>query len=239
MSQIPLVMSLLAGLVTFVSPCVLPLIPAYLTFITGLSANEMASSEVVEAQKKWNWRPFIQTLLFVIGFSLIFVLMGASATFLGGLIQKYSHILRLVGGAVVILFGLHVMGVFNIKFFQYERRIHLAKKPSHFLGAAVVGATFALGWSPCIGPILGSILTYASTQDTVTQGVILLAVYSLGLGIPFLAVSLAIGFFLRLFSKIKHYYRAIALVSGGLLVIVGLLILTGHFESFTSAFITS
>ena len=239
MEQIPFIMSFLAGIVTFVSPCVLPLIPAYLMFITGLSASEMASSEVVEDRKKWDWQPFIQTLLFVSGFSLIFVLMGASATFLGGLIQSYAHILRLVGGAVVILFGLHVMGLFNIRFFQYERRFHLAKKPRHFLGAAVVGATFALGWSPCIGPILGSILTYACTQDTVTKGVILLAVYSLGLGIPFLAVSLAIGFFLRLFSKIKNYYRIISLVSGGLLVIVGLLILTGHFESLTSSFITS
>lgn len=228
MEQATLFISFLAGILSFLSPCVLPLIPAYMSFISGLSVTEMMSSEDPDKHMKRMGRIFAQALLFVSGFSLIFILMGASATFLGGLIAAHYHILRIGGGIVVVVFGLHLMGVVHIRFLHYERRAHLERKPAHFLGAAVVGAAFALGWTPCIGPILGSILTYASTQETVTKGVLLLGLYSLGMAIPFLAFSLAIGTFLRFFSRTKDYFRAISLVSGGILVVVGILILTGN-----------
>ncbi|RLB05801.1 MAG: cytochrome c biogenesis protein CcdA [Deltaproteobacteria bacterium] len=228
--QVPLFISFLAGVLSFLSPCVLPLIPAYISFITGLSVAEMTSPEVVQRDIGRLRGILAQSLLFVSGFSLIFVLMGASATYLGGLIATYHHILRIGGGIVVVAFGLHMMGVFNLKFLQYERRTHLERKPAHFFGAAVVGAAFALGWTPCIGPILGSILTYASTQKTVTKGILLLSLYSLGMAIPFLASSLAIGGFLRIFSRIKNYFRVISFVSGGILIVVGILILTGNLQ---------
>ena len=226
--QVPLLLCFLTGLATFLSPCVLPLIPAYLSFITGVSVAEMTSPEAVSGKKGTGKEVLVQTILFVGGFSFIFISMGASATFLGGLIATHHRILRIVGGIVVILFGLHLMGVFNVRFLQYERKVHLERKPAHFLGAAVVGAAFALGWTPCIGPILGSILTLASTQETVTKGILLLALYSLGLAVPFVACSLAIGVFLRVYSRVRGYFRFISLASGAVVVIVGILILSGN-----------
>ena len=225
MEQVPIVISIVAGILTFFSPCILPLIPAYICFITGLSITELTSADTHRGKN--GKETFLQSLLFVGGFSVIFIFMGASATFLGRLIAAHHYILRIGGGIVVILFGLHLMGVFTIRFLHYERRIHLERKPAHFLGAAVVGAAFALGWTPCIGPILGSILTYASTQETVTKGILLLSFYSLGMAIPFLATGIAIGLFFRFFSRVKDCFRIISLLSGALLVIVGILILTG------------
>ncbi len=230
MEQVPLLISFSAGLLSFLSPCVLPLIPGYISFITGLSVAEMTSPDAVRDKVGMRKKVFVQTLLFVGGFSFIFILMGASATFLGGLIATHHHLLRIGGGIMVVLFGLHLMGVLNVRFLQYERRAHPERRPSHFFGPAVVGVAFALGWTPCIGPILGSILTYASTQDTVAQGILLLTLYSLGMAIPFLASSLAIEAFFRLFSRIRNYFRLISLVSGGILVLVGILILTGNLQ---------
>jgi cytochrome c-type biogenesis protein len=229
MEQVSLLISFSAGILSFLSPCVLPLIPGYISFVTGLSVAEMTAPDAVRNKGKRK-KIFVQTLLFVGGFSFIFILMGASATFLGGLIATHRHLLQIAGGIVVVLFGLHLMGVFNVRFLQYERRVHPERRPAHFFGPVLVGVAFALGWSPCIGPILGSILTYASTQDTVAQGVLLLTLYSLGMAIPFLASSLAIEAFFRLFSRIRNYFRVISLVSGGILVVVGIVILTGSLQ---------
>lgn len=229
MEQVPLLISFLAGILSFLSPCVLPLIPGYISFVTGLSVAEMTAPDAVRNNGKGK-KIFVQTLLFVGGFSLVFILMGASATFLGGLIATHRHLLQIGGGIVVVLFGLHLMGVFNVRFLQYERRVHPERRPTHFFGPVLVGMAFALGWSPCIGPILGSILTYASTQDAVAQGILLLTLFSLGMAIPFLASSMAIEAFLRFFSRIRNYFRVISLVSGGILVVVGILILTGNFQ---------
>ena len=230
MEQVPLLISFSAGILSFLSPCVLPLIPGYISFVTGLSVAEMTAPDAVRANKGKRKKIFVQTLLFVAGFSFIFILMGASATFLGGLIATHRHLLQIGGGIVVVLFGLHLMGVFNVRFLQYERRVHPERRPAHFFGPVLVGVAFALGWSPCIGPILGSILTYASTQNTMAQGVLLLTLYSLGMAIPFLVSSMAIEAFFRLFSRVKNYFRVISLVSGGILVVVGILILTGNLE---------
>lgn len=230
MEQVPLLISFSAGILSFLSPCVLPLIPGYISFVTGLSVAEMTSPDAMRDNEGKRKKIFVQTLLFVGGFSFIFILMGASATFLGGLIAAHRHLLQIGGGIVVVLFGLHLMGVFNVRFLHYERRIHPETRPAHFFGPALIGMAFALGWSPCIGPILGSILTYASTQDTVARGVLLLTFYSLGMAIPFLVSSLAIEAFFRLFSKIRNYFQVISVVSGGILIVVGILILTGSLQ---------
>ena len=216
-----------AGILTFLSPCVLPLIPAYISFITGLSIEELGGAggkgEVAANLK----RTLTQTLLFVLGFSFIFVSLGASATYLGNFLLRNQRIIRIIGGIIVIIFGLHVAGVFNIRYLEYEKRVHLHKRPRHILGAFLVGVTFAIAWMPCVGPILASILTLAATQETLTSGIILLSAYSLGMAIPFLAAGLAIGAFLNLFAKIKRYFRVISIVSGLLLIGVGVLIISG------------
>jgi len=221
-------MAFSAGLLTFLSPCILPLIPAYISFITGVSIDELAS---VEGERTYvNSRVFIEMVLFIFGFSLIFILLGASASYIGRFLLSHLRILRLAGGILVILFGLYMMGLFDIRVLEYERRIHLRVKPANLLGSLIVGMVFALGWTPCAGPILATLLTYAGTRETVGEGVLLLSCYSLGLGIPFLLSGLAINLFLRGLKKIKRYARVISLVTGGLLVLFGILILTGKFQ---------
>ena len=221
-----------AGILTFLSPCVLPLIPAYISFITGLSIEELGGAEGKEKLTANLKRTLGQTLLFILGFSFVFVSLGASATYLGNFLLQNLRIIRIIGGSIVIIFGLHVTGVFNIKYLQYEKRIHLSKKPRHIFGAFLVGVTFAIAWMPCVGPILASILALAATQETLTNGIILLSAYSLGMAIPFLATGLAIGAFLSLFAKIKRYFRAISIASGLLLIGVGVLIIKGGFNIF-------
>jgi len=210
-----------AGLLSFVSPCVLPLIPAYISFASGISIDELK-----ETNKDMRGI-LISTILFILGFSLVFVSLGASATYLCNFILTNKVILRLILGIIVILFGLHLIGIFNIKFLQYEKRLHIKKKPVNILGAFFIGLAFALGWTPCIGPILGSILTLAATKETVSEGIILLTAYSLGLGLPFLLTGMAIGSFFTFFSQIKRYFKIISVISGILLIGIGLLIMSG------------
>jgi cytochrome c-type biogenesis protein len=226
MEDVSLVVCFVAGVLSFLSPCVLPLIPAYVSFITGLSVKEMSSPETVGVKQKWG--VLIQSLLFVSGFSLVFILMGASATVLGGFVGTYQGLLRIIGGVIVGVFGLHMMGIINIRFLQYERRVYMDRLPTHFLGPVFVGAAFGLGWTPCIGPILGSILTYASVQDTVAKGILLLVCYSTGMAIPFILSGLAINTFLGVFSRISRYFGVISTVSGAILIILGILIATGN-----------
>jgi len=226
--QVSLVMAFFAGLLTFLSPCVLPLIPAYLSFITGVSIDDLVSSG--EEKSKMTKRIFLEMVLFISGFSLVFILLGASASYFGKFVLSRLNILRIVGGVLVIVFGLYISGLFNISFLGYERKIHLKMKPANILGSFIVGIVFALGWTPCVGPVLGTILTYAATQETVREGVFLLGSYSLGLGIPFLVSGLAVNLFLRGFRKIKKYSRLISVVTGGLLILFGILILTGKFQ---------
>ena len=207
---------------SFLSPCVLPLVPSYLSFVTGMSLEDLQGGVDRRAT-------FMHSLLFVLGFSIIFIALGASASFLGSFLYNYKVWIARVGGAVIIVLGLHLTGVFKIAPLLRERRVHVNDKPGGYLGTIGVGAAFGAGWTPCIGPVLGAILTLASTQDTVWAGVSLLSVYSLGLAIPFLISALALDLFLSAFSRFRRFLPAVEKGAGVMLIILGLLLVTGTF----------
>ena len=220
-----------AGLLSFVSPCVLPLVPSYITYITGASFKELTD---VEARSKLRWATISHSLCFIIGFSLVFVLMGASATYLGQLLVQYQYWIMKGGGVLIILLGIHFTGIINIPFLHIEKRFEMRKRPLGYMGSFVVGVVFAAGWTPCIGPILSTILIYASTSKSLTTGILLLTYYSVGLGIPFFLSSLAFNSFLSAFDKIKRYMRVINIVSGLFLIAIGILFLTDTFQEINS-----
>ena len=222
--QVTLFAALAAGVLSFISPCVLPLIPGYVSFVSGASVEEMRGGSAATAASRR--QVLVTSLAFVLGFSLVFVALGASASALGKFLFANFPLLEKIAGAVIIVFGLHTMGVFRIAALDTEKRLHAHKKPAGPFGALLVGIAFAFGWTPCIGPILGGILVVAGAKETVREGVVLLAVYSLGLGIPFLLTSLAINQFFSVMQRIRQHYRAIELVSGTLLVVIGVLIFT-------------
>jgi cytochrome c-type biogenesis protein len=226
LENVSLLAAFTAGVISFISPCVLPLIPGYLSFISGVSLEEMKGEEKKsEALKKVT----LNTLLFVLGFSVVFTAMGASATFVGEFLLSKLSLFNKIAGAIIILLGLHIMGVFRISFLNYEKRFHTKSKPLGPLGSFVVGLAFAFGWTPCIGPILGGILLLASNQDTMGKGIVLLSSYSLGLGIPFLITAVSFNTFLGVFGWVKKHFRTIEIISGLLLVIIGVFIFIGSF----------
>jgi cytochrome c-type biogenesis protein len=214
--------ALLYGLLSFFSPCVLPLIPSYFCFITGLSLEELTEVPKAAIRRKI----MLSTLTFVTGFSLVFIILGASASFLGGLLSEHRGVIRIGGGALIILFGLHLTGLLRIKAFQYEKRVHIREKPLHVLGSFFVGMAFGAGWTPCIGPILGSLLVLAQDKATVGQGVRLLCVYSAGLALPFIALSAGINYLLVFTRKANKMLRYANPVAGVLLVLTGILLVT-------------
>jgi cytochrome c-type biogenesis protein len=225
--DISILIAFTAGLLSFVSPCVLPLVPSYITYITGVSFQDLTSEET---RKKLKLATLVHSLLFILGFSTIFILMGASASYLGQLLSRYQYWVVKIGGVLIILLGIHfVLQIFP--FLQIEKRIHFEKKSLGYLGSFLVGIVFAAGWTPCIGPILSAILIYASTSQNMTTGIALLAAYSLGLGIPFLVASLAFNLFLSAFQKMQRYMRVIIFISGFFLIAIGILILTDTFRS--------
>jgi len=209
-----------AGLLSFLSPCVLPLIPSYVTFITGLSLEDV---------QKARRAALIHSLLFVLGFTLIFLALGATATALGQLLGYQRVWITRVGGVLIIVFGLYMLGVFNISLFSQERRIHIANKPIGYLGTLLVGIAFGAGWTPCIGPILGSILTYAASSADLSRGIWLLLAYSLGLAVPFLLSAIAVERFLDFFSRMKRQMGWITRTSGVLMIAIGILMVTNYF----------
>lgn len=213
-----------AGVLSFLSPCVLPLVPSYLSFVTGMGMEELETggTEVKRVA-------LLHSLLFVAGFSVVFIGLGASATLLGQLLRDGQVWITRIGGALVILFGLHLLGITPLRFLQRERRVHLQDRPLGFLGAFAVGVTFGAGWTPCIGPILGGILTWAGTRERVAEGIGLLAVYSLGLAVPFLLSTVALSRFLDTFRRFRRYIPWVERASGALLVLVGILLLSGQF----------
>ena len=236
MENVTLFGAFVAGVFSFVSPCVLPLIPGYLSFISGVSLEEMrgmntggGTAAVAGASPAAQRQVLITSIFFIIGFSLVFVALGASATYLGQYLMQRLSLLGKVAGVLIIIFGLHTMGVFKIPFLLNEARVQANAKPASLFGAMVVGIAFAFGWTPCIGPILAAILAVAAAQDTVGEGIRLLAVYSMGLAIPFLLTALAINQFFKAFAKIRRYYHTIELVSGAMMVIIGVLIFTNRF----------
>jgi len=211
-----------AGLLSFLSPCVLPLIPAYFTFITGFSLEELTEYRNSEIRKK----VFISTIFFVSGFSMFFILMGASASYLGGLMYKYRELIRIIGGILIVLLGVHLTGIIHFRGLDFEKRINMEKKPLHFFGTFIVGMAFGAGWSPCIGPLLGSIIIIAGSQETVWQGIVLLAIYSAGLAIPFIIMSVFINLLLIFIKKASRVLQYVNTVAGILLIIVGLILVT-------------
>jgi len=218
-----------AGLLSFFSPCVLPLIPAYFTFITGFSIEELTKEYNSEIRKK----VFFPTFLFILGFSLVFILMGASASYLGGLIYTYKKLIRIIGGILIIILGVHLTGLIRIPGLDFEKRINLEKKPLHFLGTLIIGMAFGAGWSPCIGPLLGSILIIAGSQETVWQGVLLLGIYSAGLAIPFIIISIFINFLLIFIKKASKVLKYVNVVAGVVLIVVGLILLSNKLYVFS------
>ncbi len=227
MESVGILVALSAGLLSFLSPCVLPLVPSFLTFITGMTLEEI---------QEGNQRRAVMThaLLFVGGFTLVFLLLGASASFLGQFFRHYEEWVARVGGVVIIIFGLHLTGLLRLTPLLRERRLHVSGNPAGYMGTVGVGAAFGAGWTPCIGPVLGAILTFAAAQETFWQGVGLLGVYSAGLAIPFLLASVALDRFLTGFGRFRRYLSAVEVASGVLLLVLGILLMTGSFTALTS-----
>ncbi|MBU6427479.1 MAG: cytochrome c biogenesis protein CcdA [Cyanobacteria bacterium REEB65] len=209
-----------AGLVSFLSPCVLPLVPGYLSFVAGVSIDELKTAKA-SGRKVW-----LNTLAFVAGFSVVFVLLGASATALGSFLLAKQRLIARIAGAIVILFGLHTMGALRIPLLYQEKRAQIARKPAGVAGSFVVGLAFAFGWTPCIGPILAGILSLAATEQTLGAGIRLLLAYSAGLAIPFVLTALAFNRLMGVFNRVKRHMRVIEVASGLLLIGVGVLIMT-------------
>lgn len=213
----------IAGLLSFLSPCVLPLIPSFITYITGLSFADLQAEHPTHKVRQ---QTIIHTLMFIAGFTVVFVLLGASATLIGGFLQEHMTTIRRVGGILIIIFGIHVSGLLPIHLLLGEKRVTIHQKPAGFFGSFLVGLAFAAGWTPCIGPILASILMVAATEETVYEGIGLLLVYSLGLAIPFFIASLAMHQFMVFFNRFKKHIRLMEIITGGFLVVVGIMIFT-------------
>jgi len=213
-----------AGFLSFLSPCVLPLVPGYISMISGVSAEELRSGE-----RKLIGTIMMHSLMFVLGFTIVFVTLGAAASGLGQLAHDYKKWLTWVAGVAVIIFGLHLTGLIKIKWFYSDKRLHGVKGSSSPWGAFIIGFAFAFGWTPCIGPILAAILGLAANSDTLARGIFLLVIYSLGLAVPFLLTSLGMDRFLVFYGKFRRHLTTVEVCSGVLLIALGALILSGHF----------
>jgi cytochrome c-type biogenesis protein len=216
--------SFAAGLFSFLSPCVLPLVPGYLSIISGSSLEQLKAQQGDASLRR---TVLLNSIMFIVGFSITFILLGASATWIGQMLVSRMKLLGQIAGIVLIVFGIHLTGLVKINALYKDKRFHNVDKPRGVFGALVLGLAFAFGWTPCIGPILAGILTIASTKQTVTEGMLLLAVYSAGLGIPFLLTSLALNKFLAFYGRFKKHFHAVEVASGVLVIAVGVLILTG------------
>ena len=224
-ASIGMAISFTAGLLSFLSPCVLPLIPSYVSFITGMSLDDVQRSRRIA---------LVHSLLFVAGFTLVFLALGATATVLGRMLFRYRDWVGRIGGVLMIVFGLYLLGVFNIGAFSRERRVHIAQKPLGYLGTMLVGMAFAAGWTPCLGPILGGVLTYTASSADLNRGLVLLFAYSLGLAVPFVLAALMIDRFMVLFQRYKGALAWMSRISGALLIIVGVLMITGSMTVMSS-----
>jgi cytochrome c-type biogenesis protein len=222
----------LAGVISFLSPCVLPLVPPYLVFISGVSLDDLKNAEGEERTKNYR-RVMLMALLFVLGFTTVFVALGASASLFGQLIRSQLPLLSQIAGVLIIVMGLNFMGLFKLQFLSREARYHQDKKPFGLLGAYAVGLAFAFGWTPCIGPVLATILTIAANTESVTKGALLLAVYSLGLGIPFMVAAASVNVFLNFFTRFRSKLGLVEKVMGAALVLTGVMFLTGSMQTFS------
>lgn len=214
-----------AGLFSFLSPCVLPLFPSYVSFITGMSVSDLTTDLSGAARR----RVMLHALAFVLGFSLVFVALGASFSAAGQFLLDYRNLIRQVGGALIVLFGLYIAGVFKLAAMGRTMQFQLREKPAGYLGSLLVGITFAIGWTPCVGPILGAILSLAGTSETVQRGIGLLIAYSAGLGVPFLVSAVALGAFLKFFKRYRPFIPVMERAAGVILVVVGVLVFTNYY----------
>jgi cytochrome c-type biogenesis protein len=225
MSNLPLpIAAFMAGLVSFLSPCVLPLVPGYVSLISGVGVEELKLQEASLLRKV-----MLNSLAFIAGFSIVFVTLGAISTEVGQLAAQYKAVLARVAGVLIIVFGLHLTGIMRIKALYADKRLHSVKGGSTPWGAFVIGFAFAFGWTPCVGPILSVILGFAAAQDSVSKGILLLTIYSLGLAVPFLLTSLGIERFLKFYGRFRRHMHALEIASGGLLIALGLLLVFGKF----------
>lgn len=222
MTDVSYLTAFIAGLLSFFSPCVLPLVPAYLANLAGASAIDTGASRNI-------WPTFLHSVAFVLGFSILFILMGASAGLIGSVITQYSDILRIVAGILIIIFGIFLIAAYKIPWLNYEKRLHVqgSRNPG-YLRSLLIGAAFSVGWTPCIGPILGSILFIASYTQETAKGALLLATYSLGMGIPFLVIGIAWSYIVPFWKGLNRHLALISIISGILLIIVGILMLTNQ-----------
>jgi cytochrome c-type biogenesis protein len=214
-----------AGLFSFLSPCVLPLFPSYLSFVTGMSVADLTAELSATARR----RVILHSLAFIVGFSVVFISLGASVSAAGQFLLDYRDAIRRVGGALIILFGLYISGVLKIGFLGRTQQWQIREKPAGYLGSLAVGITFAIGWTPCVGPILGAILSLGATSETVLRGIGLLIAYSAGLGVPFLLSAMALGAFLRFFKQYRRFIPVVERAAGVLLVVVGVLVFTNYY----------
>jgi cytochrome c-type biogenesis protein len=225
MTGLPLpIAAFLAGLVSFLSPCVLPLVPGYVSLISGVGVEQLKTQESQLLRKV-----MLNSVAFILGFSVVFITLGAVATEVSQMLSRYRSILAQIAGVVIILFGLHLTGVFKIKALYTDARLHSVKGSSTAWGAFVIGFAFAFGWTPCVGPVLTVILTFAAAQDSITKGIALLAIYSLGLAVPFLLTALLLERFLKFYSRFRAHMHAIEVASGVLLIALGVLLVLGRF----------
>jgi len=225
MGNLPLpIAAFVAGLVPFLSPCVLPLVPGYVSLISGVGIEELQQPDASLFRKV-----MLNSIAFIIGFSIVFVMLGALSTEAGQLAARYKSTLARIAGVLIIVFGLHLTGLMRIKALYADKRLHGVKGGSTAWGAFVIGFAFAFGWTPCVGPILSVILGFAATQDSISKGILLLTIYSLGLAVPFLLTALGIGRFLKFYGRFRRHMHAIEVASGGLLIALGLLLVFGKF----------
>jgi cytochrome c-type biogenesis protein len=233
MTDVNVFVAFAAGVLSFLSPCVLPLIPSYLSFVSGVSLQDIRNDQAMSAAR---WRLVMNALAFIAGFSIVFVSLGASASLLGSFFLDYRSSIRLLGGAFVILVGLYLIGLFKIPALERYVQFNLKDKPAGYLGSLLVGVTFAIAWTPCVGPILGAILAIAGTSADVTRGVVLLATYAAGLALPFFLSALAVDSFFTFSHAFRRYIHGFHLASGVLLVAVGILLMTDYM-TFLNAYV--
>ena len=233
LTEVSFVIAFLAGIATFVSPCVLPLLPSYLTFITGMSFNELKDGKNGGDKKSVRKATVLHSLSFILGFTVVFVILGTLANLIGGTLLEFKEILRRIGGILIILFGIYIMGIFRIPFLDMEKKFHLRDKPAGYLGSSIVGVTFAAGWTPCIGPIIATILGLAmiGPSDRPFYGALLLLAFSIGLAVPFFLSSLVFNSFLSMFNKFKRFIPAVNIVSGIVMIALGVFLFFTDFDT--------
>jgi cytochrome c-type biogenesis protein len=228
MKEVSFPLAFLAGILSFLSPCVLPLIPSYVSFITGISFRDLT---VGADRKRIRHLTITNSIAFIAGFSVLFIILGVSSSAIGRFFYAYMNALRIIGGVLVIIFGFFIAGFLKLDFLMPEKKIHLVGKPAGYIGTFVVGMVFGAGWSPCIGPILGTILVYAGAKGSALFGFQLLSVYSLGLAIPFFLSAVGINIFIMYSVKVARHMRVITIISGLLLIVFGIMLLTDQLRT--------